>query len=288
MGLSEILIADLPREEVQLVKRLAEAGQFSTIRLCQLTEEEAALRLRGISSIENGIIFLSTSQKLLSLANEKGVAAIAYQSPGCPKFLHADMVVEGFEEVDAFFLRRVYERKHGIPWQIAETERCLIRELSLEDVPELLQLYAEPGITDYMKGLHPPGEELAFQRAYIEHQYQFYGYGMWLVFEKKSGTLIGRAGAELHEDPETGEALLELGYVIRPSFQRQGYGYEVCRAVIRYLEEECGAEELFCRIREGNTASIRLAKKLGFSLKEERKEEKIVLFSRKICPRDRS
>ena len=171
MGLSEILIADLPGEEVQLIKRLAEAGQFSAIRLCQLTEEEAALRLRGISSIENGIIFLSTSQKLLSLANEKGVAAIAYQSPGCPKFLHADMVVEGFEEVDAFFLRRVYERKHGIPWQIAETERCLIRELSLEDVPELLQLYAEPGITDYMKGLHPPGEELAFQRAYIEHQY---------------------------------------------------------------------------------------------------------------------
>lgn len=103
MGLSEILIADLPREEVQLVRRLAEAGQFSAIRLCQLTEEEAALRLRGISSRENGIIFLSTSQKLLSLANEKGVAAIAYQPPGCPKFLHADMVVEGFEEVDAFF-----------------------------------------------------------------------------------------------------------------------------------------------------------------------------------------
>lgn len=106
--------------------------------------------------------------------------------------------------------------------------------------------------------------------------------------KKKSGTLIGRAGAELHEDPETGEALLELGYVIRPSFQRQGYGYEVCRAVIRYLEEECGAEELFCRIREENTASIRLAKKLGFSLKEERKEEKIFLFSRKIYPHDRS
>ena len=288
MGLSEILIADLPGEEVQLVKRLAEAGQFSAIGLCQLTEEEAAVRLRGVSSIENGIIFLSASQKLLSLASEKGVAAIAYQPPGWQKFLHADMVVEGFEEVDDLFLQRVYERKHGIPWQIAETERCLIRELSLEDVPELLQLYAEPGITDYMEGLHPPGEELAFQRAYIEHQYQFYGYGMWLVFEKKSGTLIGRAGAELYEDPKTGEALLELGYMIRPFFQRQGYGYEVCRAVIRYLEEECGAEELFCRIREENTASIRLAKKLGFSLKEERKEEKIFLFSRKIYPHDRS
>lgn len=279
MELSEIWMAALPGEKVQLLEKLAEAGQFSTIRLQQLSEEEAAVRLRGISSIENGIIFLSTSQQLLSLAGEKGVAAIAYQPPGCQDFLHADMVVEGFEEVDALFLQRVYERKHGIPWKIAETERCLIRELSLEDVPELLQLYAEPGITDYMEGLHPPGEELAFQRAYIEHQYQFYGYGMWLVFEKKSGTLIGRAGAELHEDPGTGEAFLELGYMIRPSFQRHGYGYEVCRAVIRYLEEECSAEELFCRIREGNTASIRLAKKLGFSLKEGRKEEKLLLFS---------
>ncbi len=280
MGLTEIWMTGLPDEEVKLLRKLAETEAFSAIRLRQMSEEDAAVRLRDVSSIENGIIFLSTSQQLLSLAGEKGVAVIAYQPPGCPDFLHADMVVEGFEEVDALFLQRVYERKHGIPWQIAETERCLIRELSLADVPELLQLYAEPGITDYMEGLHPPGEELVFQRAYIEHQYQFYGYGMWLVFEKKSGTLIGRAGAELHEDPVTGETDLELGYVIRPSFQRQGYGYEVCRAVIRYLEEECGAEEICCRIREGNTASIQLAKKLGFSLKEKRKEEKLLLFFR--------
>ena len=57
-------------------------------------------------------------------------------------------------------------------------------------------MYAEPGMTDYMEGLYEYEEELEYQKAYIENMYRFYGYGIWLVFEKKTGTLIGRAGVE--------------------------------------------------------------------------------------------
>ena len=35
-----------------------------------------------------------------------------------------------------------------------------------------------------------------FDLRYIKNMYGFFEYGLWLVFEKKSGELIGRAGIE--------------------------------------------------------------------------------------------
>ena len=57
------------------------------------------------------------------------------------------MVIEGFEEVDDEFLERIFQRCHGQPWEIARTKRCVIRELSLEDLPALEKLYQKEGVT---------------------------------------------------------------------------------------------------------------------------------------------
>ena len=78
--------------------------------------------------------------------------------------------------------------------------------------------------------------------------------GMWLVFSRETGKLIGRAGLE-HD---------EMGYMIAPKFQNQGYATEVCRFIIDYARENTDFEELYCRIDERNEASVRLAKRLGF------------------------
>lgn len=98
-------------------------------------------------------------------------------------------------------------------------------------------------MTDYMEGLYEYEEELEYQKAYIENMYRFYGYGMWLVFEKKTGTLIGRAGVE-HREELNGD--MELGYAIRTSFQQQGYAYEVCQAIMQYAGEELPSQTHEC------------------------------------------
>lgn len=225
-----------------------------------MRKEEACHQLSEQRSRD--IIFLSSDQSLLDLARDVDVPAIAYQRPETDTFLHADMVVEGLEEVDMTFLQRVYERHFNIPWMILETERCIVRELKLSDLDELFSMYAEPGMTDYMEGLYEYEEELEYQKAYIENMYRFYGYGMWLVFEKKTGTLIGRAGVE-HREELNGD--MELGYAIRTSFQHQGYAYEVCQAIVEYAKEELQASLLHCLIEKGNNISEKLAQKLGFS-----------------------
>ena len=116
-----------------------------------------------------------------------------------------DIIVEGFEEVDYDFFEKIYQRHHGLPWTILETERLVVRELALSDMDALFELYSYEGMTDYMEGLYPYEEEYEYQKAYIANMYRFFGYGMWLVFEKETGKLVGRAGVEHREELEEHE-----------------------------------------------------------------------------------
>lgn len=170
----------------------------------------------------------------------------------------APYLLLGLEKVDYAFLLGIYQRKHGIPWEILRTERCILRELCMEDMDALFALYGKPGVTDYVEPLYERAQEEEYQRAYIENMYGYYGYGMWLVIEGKMGKVIGRAGLERREEA------LEMGYIIAPEYQRQGYGYEVCRGILAWAAEHLDDPQLQCLVRPGNHASAALLHKLGF------------------------
>lgn len=131
----------------------------------------------------------------------------------------------------------------------------------MEYLDALFELYAGKGMTDYMEPLYPYEEEREYQQAYIEQMYRFYGYGMWIVCDRNTGELIGRAGVE-HREELGGE--LELGYAIGVPWQRQGYATEVCSAILTYVKEELMLPSVSCLIEEGNVVSEHLAQKLGF------------------------
>ena len=194
-------------------------------------------------------IWIVSNRQQKQIADSLGIASVG--EPQCG----TRYAVESLAELDIEYLERVRRRYNHIPWDIGETERCLIRELSLSDLPALYELYDKPGMTDYVEPLYDYETELEYQKAYIENMYGFYEYGMWLVFSKETGKLIGRAGLEHNE----------LGYMIAPELWNQGYATEVCRFIIDYARENTDFEELYCRIDERNTASVRLAKKLGFT-----------------------
>ena len=252
--LKKICLIGIPEAEIGILKHNL---MTDDIQIENRTEEEMDTILKNA----DGLLLIASVQKLLDRAKERNIAAVAYQKPGEHMFLRADMVAEGFEEVDFLFLEHVYERHHGIPWTILETARLLVRELSLSDLDALFEMYAEKGMTDYMEGLYPYEKEKEYQEAYIENMYHFYGYGMWLVFEKQTGKLAGRAGLEHREELLSD---LELGYAIRTSCQRQGYAYEVCSAILSYAKTELLAEKVHCLIEPGNKASAKLAEKLEF------------------------
>ena len=148
----------------------------------------------------------------------------------------------------------------------------------MEDLDALISLYDQPGVTYQLdaKGQRQPGyieplfareEEEVYQQAYITHMYGYYGYGMWLVFDRTTGNLIGRAGLE-HRDFD-GQTELEMGYVIAPAWQGQGIATEVCGAIIKFAREELDFPRLNALTDAKNAASIALLEKLGFAYTED-------------------
>lgn len=187
-------------------------------------------------------------------------------------FPGASWLVEDLEEMDKDSLELVYRRLAGLPWEILETKRCRVREMTVEDVDSFYGIYAEPSITRYMEDLFADrDEEIAYTRDYIEKVYAFYGYGMWTVLEKESGAVIGRAGISWRE----GYDLPELGFVIGVSWQGKGYAFEVCSAILAYAKEELLMERVQALVRPGNEKSLRLCEKLGFAYSGETELDKV-------------
>lgn len=173
--------------------------------------------------------------------------------------------IESLSDIDAQYLDRVYRRAKGIPWDIVETDRLLIREITLEDVPRLYELYSDDSITKYMDNLYPdPEQELSYTRDYIRNIYGFYSYGMWIITLKDTGEVIGRAGLEYKEGYEG----LELGFMLGVKYQHQGYAYEACSVILEYGREWLGTAAYRAIVHKDNAPSGHLCERLGFCLNE--------------------
>lgn len=142
-----------------------------------------------------------------------------------------------------------------------ETSRLLIREMTLEDLDALYEIY-DHEVIRYVEGLYENRlEEEEFTEAYIRNMYGFYGYGIWIL-QLKDGRIIGRAGIS-NREIDNGMTL-EIGYVLGSRYWRQGYATEAVTAIMEYAFEELEAEDISCFIKPDNIPSANLAKKLGF------------------------
>ena len=215
---------------------------------------------------EETLVIAATDQTLTEISGFPA-ASIGYRRTDFTEegLYGADLLAEGFWEVDYRFLERVWQRKHRIPWRILETERTYLMEMTLSDLPGLYALYEGEKMTDFMEPLYAWEEEAEYTKAYIEHMYRYYGFGMWLLKDRNTHELIGRAGFNLFESGE-GEPVLEMGYAIAASRQRKGYATEACTALIHYAkQEELGFDTLYCFVHKENRASIALLARLGFT-----------------------
>lgn len=173
----------------------------------------------------------------------------------------APYAIETIEEMDFRYVKRIFQRCQNIPWEIAETERCIIREMAEEDLDAVYEVYAAPSITKYMEGLYENREEeLEYTRSYIQNAYTFWGYGTWVIERKSDKKIIGRVGFNLRDGYEEPE----LGFVIMEEEQKKGYAYECCLKVLQLGKEEYEFEKVQALVKEGNEASIHLCEKLGF------------------------
>jgi RimJ/RimL family protein N-acetyltransferase len=216
--------------------------------------------------VREGLLWITDCVKFAVRLAAAGGYYVVYLHEGNREedFPHARFGIEDPEEVEAEFLETSYRRYAGIPWDILETKRCLIRETCVEDVDAFYRIYQDPSIAARMESLLPKvEEEKAYVREYIENVYAFYGFGVWTVLSLETGEIIGRAGFSYRSGiPEP-----LLCFVIAVPWQRQGLGEEVCRAIIAYGWKELEFKTIVAFVEPLNAPSLRLCCKLGFVMK---------------------
>ena len=79
------------------------------------------------------------------------------------------------------------------------------------------------------------------------------------MIRKSDGLMVGRAGIEYTDE----DGVAELGFIIDGHCRRQGYAYEITSAIIDYARDIEDIDTVIARIREDNTASQDLCRKLG-------------------------
>lgn len=175
----------------------------------------------------------------------------------------AKYVVYDIDDIDESVCEEVLARKKKEPLIIFETDRFIIREMSVGDLQECYALYDSLNGCPYIEPLYEYEEEKAFTEKYIENMYGFFGYGLWLVWDKSTGSLVGRIGIENRSID--GNNCQELGYLVRKEWQGKHVALEVCTQLLKVAKDRFYINELFICTDTKNIPSISLAHRLGFS-----------------------
>jgi ribosomal-protein-alanine N-acetyltransferase len=140
---------------------------------------------------------------------------------------------------------------------ILETPRLRLRPMVAADATPLLALFGDRRV---MKSFNAkPFDRVAMDRwvaRNLTHQ-EVYGFGLFTIEERDSGTVIGDCGLELMD------LGAELGYDLRRDRWGRGFATEAASAVRDHAFGELGIDRLVSLIRVGNQASSRVAEKVG-------------------------
>jgi ribosomal-protein-alanine N-acetyltransferase len=136
-----------------------------------------------------------------------------------------------------------------------ETRRLILRELTLDDVEDLAQIYADPVVMQY----YPKPitrEEAKYQITRMINGYQRRGWGLWATIHKADNKFIGRCG--LIPQIVDGCPEVEIGYMLAQEYWGQGLATEAACATRDY-GFKIGCDRLISLIAPGNIASQKVA-----------------------------
>lgn len=266
------------KEIILILKKSATLSCFLPLKE-RLEKEGIFLQffLTGDAPHKQETLYITDCGRTALKLKEQGLPVLGFLHEDAERFSGIDYVMESPDGVDADYLDRVYRRYLDIPWDILETERCILRETTVADVDSFFQIYSHPDITKYTEKLNSTKElETAYIREYIDKVYRYFEFGVWTVLWKETGEVIGRAGFSVRE----GYDLPELGYVIGVPWQGKGIAYEICCAILQYGREEYEFDRVQTLVMPENAASLALCRKLGFVEKmrvSEKSQEYILL-----------
>jgi len=155
------------------------------------------------------------------------------------------------------------------------TARLTLCAMRPEDFNRFAEIWRDPCVVRHIGGA-PKSRGEAWE-SFLRNagHWQMAGFGQWAVLQQSNRKMIGQAGF-FYSDRGLGEdfdRFPEAGWVLVAEAQGQGLGYEAAQAAHDWFDRVIPGP-LVAMVDAGNTASQKLAKKLGYVLMREEVYEK--------------
>ena len=145
--------------------------------------------------------------------------------------------------------------------RVLETERLVLRRLTLDDAEFIFRLVNEPAWLRYIGDKHVRNLDDArnYLRAGPLDMYERFGFGMFLCELKSTGEAVGSCGLLKRDtlpDPD-------IGYAFLPEHRGKGYALEAASAVLNYGHREHRLPRILAITSPDNERSIRILQHCG-------------------------
>ncbi len=141
-----------------------------------------------------------------------------------------------------------------------ETERLILRTVTVDDAEAIFKWASDPEVNKYM--IYPLHANPDVTRDWLKSR-DINGsdeFDLGFVL-KETGELIGQGGIFYHEDIDA----WSLGYNLRRDYWGQGLVPEAIQAIIDYVDKEKGIRAIVGEFAKENSKSRRVMEKLGMT-----------------------
>ena len=144
-----------------------------------------------------------------------------------------------------------------------ETARVRLRPFELDDLDALEGILGDARTMRF----YPQPFTRGACRRWIEWNvgsYALHGFGLWAMELKETGELVGDCGLVVQE--VDGDDMVEVGWHVHRAHWGQGLAPEAGAACRDHAFRDLGLERVVSLIRPENTASRRVAEKIGMTV----------------------
>ena len=146
---------------------------------------------------------------------------------------------------------------------LIETNRLLLRKLTVDDAPFMLDLLNQPSFIQFIgdRGVRTLDDAREFILTRYVAAYERLGFGIYLTLLRESKIPIGICGLVKREGLDN----VDIGYALLPQYWSQGYASESVSAVLAYARNTLGIRRILGITTPDNASSIRVLEKAGFT-----------------------
>jgi RimJ/RimL family protein N-acetyltransferase len=144
---------------------------------------------------------------------------------------------------------------------IMDTERTFLREMNQNDFDDLCKILQNIDVMCAYEHVFSNEEVLIWLNKNIIESYEKNGFGLWAVIHKETKIFLGQCGLTIQKINE--KEYLEIGYLFKKEYWHKGYARETAIRCKEYAFDKINAKKVYSIIRDNNTASQNVAKRVG-------------------------